>query len=244
MNKLTTLLPAQSLLVLEGKQASFKELLKLTFIDLLLKQVLELRTVEQQPHPNDPVRYYKYISAGKNFNSYRPVDHEYIYLAAFKESDSIEILFQNLIRMGVENAQNAKMYRLSISQSPNLQRYCSQNFVQSIIDSFSITDLGRQLRADLQSEITALERDFPVLIENQPEKAKQWVNELGGAVFLLKNIDVSVLARIDSDILAELNKQYQDNDNGIACFGCSVWDSSSADSGCSDGSGCSGCGGD
>ncbi len=244
MNKLATFLPAESLLVLEGKKASFKELLKLTFVDLLLKKVLELKTVERQPHPNDAIRYYKYISVGKNFYNYKPLDHEYIYIEAFKKDDSIEILFQNLIRLGIEKAINAKRYRLAVSQSPNLQAYFSQNFLQSLISSFSISKEGLKLRTDLQCEISRLELELPSYIKNEPEKAKQKLSELCGNLFLLKNVDFSLLAAIDSDVLAELNKQRYDNDNGIACFGCSVWDSSSGGSGCSDGSGCSGCGGD
>ncbi|MHB1278691.1 MAG: hypothetical protein ACYC1Q_09845, partial [Bacteroidia bacterium] len=76
MKHLSKFLPAETLLLLEDKNASIKELLKITFMDLLLKQVLELTTISKQASRREAVRYYKYVNRGKNFGKYTALKHE------------------------------------------------------------------------------------------------------------------------------------------------------------------------
>src|SRR3954468_16770925 len=100
---LSKLTPAETLLIRQGEGSPVKDLLKYTFMDLLLKQVLEIRNLERQPNSRDPVMTYKYVYAGPNFNRYTCLPHELIYVSVFHKSAGSGILFRNCVKMGYEN---------------------------------------------------------------------------------------------------------------------------------------------
>lgn len=247
MKHLSKFQPAETLLLLEDKKADIKELLKITFMDLLLKKVIEITTVSKQSSSRDKVRYYKYVVRGKNFLKYRPLEHEIVYLSPYQKSSSIKILFQHLIRMGFQNAKSESKYVSAVRQSRNVNYYFTKNILQTVFGGFSISQDGTELRNKIKTEIAQLEKDLPSIIHSDKEKALQILNTIGGNIFLLKNIDFSLLKQIDSEILAEMNRGYKDDDGGTGCYGCSSWDSGCTGcggSGCSS-SGCGGgCGGD
>lgn len=245
MKHLSKFQPAETLLLIEDIKAELKELLKITFMDLLLKQVIEIKRVSKKSHIRDKVRYYKYVVRGKNFLNYSPLTHELAFLSPYQKSSSIKILFQHIIRMGFENAKSESKYISAVRQSKNIQHYFTKSIIQSLFGGFSITEDGIELRNKIKIEIAQLENDLPALIHNDKQKALEVLNTIGGNIFLLKNIDFKLLQQIDSEILAEMNKKYKDDEGGSGCYGCSSWDSGClgcSNSGC-DSSGCSGCSG-
>lgn len=241
---LSKLLPAETLLLLEDKKASLKDLLKTTFMDLLLKQTMEIKIYSKQLHKRHPVRYYKYITRGKNFDVYTPQKHELIFISPYHKSSSIKILFQHLVQIGYQNSKSESKYRTAVIQSPNINQYFTRNFIQTVFGSFSITQEGLALRDKLKGEIDQLEKELPSIIETNKEKALQLLNTIGGNIFLLKNIDFSLLQQIDSQILAEMERKYTyATSDSTGFYGCSIWDSGCSGCGSSGCSGCSGCGG-
>lgn len=110
METLAQLTPAETYLISNNSNATFRELLKLTLADLCLKQVLRIEERELQSHPNNPIRILKYILIGRNFHNHIPKAHEIVFLSPFRKSPEIEILFNHLIRMGYENAGSRKRY--------------------------------------------------------------------------------------------------------------------------------------
>lgn len=244
MKHLSKFLPAETLLLLEEKKANIKELLKITFMDLLLKQVIEITTVSKQPSSRrDKVRSYKYVVRSKNFLNYKPLEHEIVYLSPYQKSSSLKVLFQHLIRTGFQNAKSESKYVSAVRRSPNIHFYFTKNIYQIVFGGFSITQEGTDLRNKIKKEITQLEKDFPAIILSDKEKARQILNTIGGNIFLLKNIDFTLLKQIDSEILAEMDKKYKADDGASGCYGCSSWDSGCTGCSTSDSSGCSGCSG-
>ena len=251
MKNLSRFSPAETLFALQGKKASIKEILKLTFMDLILKQVL--RTFEDQIQANnrDKIRVLKYVAIGNNFYTYQPLAHENIFLAPFLENDSVRILFRHMVKIGYQNASSESKIHNTLLESPRLNEYFSRNFFQKIFGGFSLTSMGLELRHTLESEITQLEDQLPELISSNHQKALEILKAIKGNIFLLSNIEFDLLNIIDKELLAELNKTKNINSD-LGCSGY-AWisfdsysenfDSScSGDSGCS-GGGCSGCGG-
>lgn len=251
MKHLSRLRPAETLLILEDKKADLRELLKITFMDLLFKEVLEIKIIEKQSSRGDRVRYYRYVVKGKNFESYRPLYHEMVYLSPFYKSSSLQILLQHLVRMGFENAKSESALHAAIYQSPNISQYFYRNFYNQIFGGFSISQEGLELRTTIYNEIGRLEKELPEYISSDNEKTQEILDRICGNIFLLKNINIELFKEIDSIILSEMSKKSREGGgSGGGCFGCSSWDngcSSSGNSGCSGsgcgGSGCSGCGG-
>lgn len=248
MKLLSKFRPAETLLILEGKNVSLKELLKTTFMDLLLKQVIEITTVSKQSSSSqNKVRYYKYIVKGEGFLKFRPLIHEHVFISPYLKSSSIKILLQHLIRMGFQNSKSESAFISSLLQSPNLNSYFTRSFLQTIFGGFSITQEGLELQHKIKIEIAQLEKELPEIIHSEKERASHILKTIGGNILLLKNIDFALLKEIDSDILAEMNRTRTSDSVGSGCFGCSSWDSGCSSSGCSSSgcssSGCSGCGG-
>jgi hypothetical protein len=259
MKQLSKLSPAETLFVLQDKNASIRELLKVTFMDLLLKQVIRTIEVQRQVSSKDAVRVYKYIGIGKNFWAYQPLPHENIILGPFQRNNSDQILFRHIVKICYQNAKSESKLHNVLRQSPNLVRCYSLSIIQSLFGGFSITTEGQELRNKVESEISQLEKQLPPLILNDHQKALDILKDIKGNIFLITNIEFDLLKQIDNELLAEMNKR-EDNNNDGGCSGC-TWDSfdnysesfdssCSGDSGCSSGnagcggSGCSGCGGD
>jgi hypothetical protein len=246
MTYLSKYTPAETILILDNSGADIKELLKTTFIHLLLKEVLEITTITRESSSSRrTIRTYKYIIKGKNFNTYKPLEHELVFLSPYQKSSSIKILTQHLIRMGFQNAISESKYITVISQSNSIKRYFTKNIIQMIFGGFTTNQEGINLKEKIKIEIALVENDLKEFIETDKDKAMQILNVIGGNVFLLKNIEVSHLKQIDSEVLMELNRQEKNYSSGSGCYGCSTWDSGCTgcgNSGCSS-SGCSGCGG-
>jgi hypothetical protein len=273
MTYLTTLLPAEALLLTEGKACSVKHYLKCTFMDLLLRQVLkavDYRTVNPNAGADEKV-----IGPGKNFYSYNPRPYEAVLLTLYDGAagryEQEFFYFTQLVKVAYQKAGSASRYRRIIYENSTTTGWYTQNFLQQLFGGFSLTAEGQQVRRELLLEIAAAEAVLQEYMVTAPEKAKDLLHRIKGNVFLMKNIDLAALNAIDKDLLAAMNKKDSPaNDTAYAggcstssgCSGCSAWDSyddysgswdsscsgdsvgdGGSDSGGDGGSGCGGCGG-
>ncbi len=268
MNLLNIYSPAETLVVTQGDKATLRDLVKNTFLDLMLKKVIRTTDITRQPHPNDPEVSYKYVVAGSNLFTYQALPHERIFLLPFLTESSVPILFRNYVKLMFEKAQSGYAYRHRVIKSPNLADQYTQGFWQKLVGGYSQTAQGAAAKTKLLTELNLLESAFPEWIETNPTKALEIWRQIKGNVFLLATVDFALLQQIDKDILKELNTTPMADDgdwsSSISVSGCSSsWDSfgdcsdsfnssCGSDSGCSsDGgggdsgcsSGCSGCGG-
>lgn len=265
---LSTLTPAEVILLKYGSKAPLRQLLKYTFADLLVKQVIKLHRTEQQHNYHDRARILKYIHAGERFNDYTWQDHEDVFLNIFVTTPDIQVLFKNLLQIAQTNAGSPAHYRKMVRQSPRLANVFEVSFLDRILGNFRHTTEGTGRREQLSKEIQDLEANLPDILKNDRQKALEIIRSLGGNIFLLRGIDLELLREIDAALAEATPVLYDDtdyttiglpyysfgsdNDNDHSAHhhnesggdwgdsGCSS-DSSGGDSGCS--SGCSGCGG-
>jgi hypothetical protein len=248
MKHLVYLSPAEVQLLLYGRKATIRELLKGTFMDLVLKQALNLFEVERQPHRNEDIRIYKYVEAGRNFFMYKPLLHEFVFLDSFKKDNSLQILFRNMVRIGYQNSISISEYQHLLFHSPRLDNCFYQNLFQKIFWGFQHSHKGKQLRTEIQAEITALEKE---LATGNAEKLFEILKAINGNVVLLSNFRFDLLKEVDAELAQEINRRTNQIDP-VDVFVFGDWDdfgdvSGSFDSSCSGASGCSGgdsgCGG-
>jgi hypothetical protein len=255
MTYLSELTPAE-VYILTNRNVTHQQLLKITFIDLILKQVLKTSEVRRQPHAREEVRIYKYIGIGQDFKNYKAKNHEKFFLSIFEKDNSIEILFRNLVKIGYQKSRTLSDFRNELIKTPTLKKCFSQNIFQRLFYGYSFTEFGNELKRKVENEIENLNKELSGLNNIENQKAIELIKLIGGNIFLLENIDYELLNQIDKDLAEEINKKTT-TDGGGGCSGCG-WSfddySSSFDSGCSSdsgcggnsgcGSGCSGCGGD
>lgn len=259
MELLSKLTPAETHLILENSYADLKDLMKYTFMDLLLKRAIKTTQVKKQSHRNDRVRVYNYVIAGKNLPKYKPLPHEMIYLSPYYKSESIKILFRHLVTMGFQNSGGEKKFiRKYLMTTPNLQGHFENGYFNSLFGSVKLTDKGLDAQQRIKTTIAQLEKELPDIINTDKKKALEILLTVKGNIFLLKNLDFELLKQIDVQLMEEFQRQNRDYDTG--CYGCGCWhtydtfgdsfdssydsaESGGGDSGCSSCSGCDGCGG-
>lgn len=254
MTYLSELTPAE-VYTLTKENVTHRELLKITFIDLLLKQVLKTFEIQRQPHIRQEIRTYQYIGIGQNFKNYQTKNHEKFFLSTFEKDPEIEMLFRNLVKIGYQKSRTLSDFKNKLIKTPTLKKCFSQNIFQRIFYGYSFTEYGKELKRKVEKEIQNLNSELSSLNNIENQKAIELIKVIGGNIFLLENIDYELLNQIDSDLATEMNRK-ETNTDGSGCSGCG-WSfddySSSFDSGCSSdsgcggdsgcGSGCSGCGG-
>jgi hypothetical protein len=110
-------------LLLHEKDAPLKELLKVTCMDLLLKQVLITKMISRESRARDKKWQIKYIIRGKNFLNYFAQQYENVFLSPYQQSRSIQIQLDQLIRIGFERSKNQQNYISLVLRSENIRPY-------------------------------------------------------------------------------------------------------------------------
>lgn len=160
MNYLKQLTPAEVYFITKNN-ISKREILKLTLIDLILKDALKLETLSKKPNTRDRIRDYRYVVRGTNFMNYKPKNHERVFFSIFENEKDMEVLLKKMITIGFENSIYLKsnMYSITI-----LLKCFSQNFFQRIFGTCSITDFGKEYKRKVEKEINDLNNQFLVLL--------------------------------------------------------------------------------
>jgi hypothetical protein len=259
LSNLSNLAPAETLLLTEGKRVPLKDLLKVTMMDLLLKQIL--KTVEVPNGSNETTSFSNtYVLAGNNYSYTKALGHERVYLSPFHKDGKAEILFNNLVKIGYEKAGSEKAYNKVVRDSAGLAG-CFTSGISRLFNPFSLTDRGRSIGHELKRQLDQLSNSLPQLMESSPDKALEVLKHIKGNIFLVKGIDFKRMAEIENAVLAEVYSLQSSSNSTFAhpmtwmvldlsstkfdssYSGCSTSDYSTddGDSGCS---GDSGCGGD
>lgn len=258
MKYLNQLLPAETLLVLEGKDCNLKRYLKAGFMHLLLKQVLKVQANDTAASVNGAPD--KLVVVGKNFATYNPANCERPLLALFDTGESqygqAGFWFSQVVKVAYQKAGNRSSYVHRIHHFSGNPDWYKQNFWQRTFGGVSLSNEGFQVQQAIKKEVNELEAVLPGYIANDPAKAQDILRQIKGNVFLLRNVDLAALNAIDKDLLMTLNKKESTADGNTAyvsgcssgCSGCGTWDSyddysGSWDSSCSSDSGSGGGGG-
>lgn len=271
METLKTLTPAETLTLRDTSSTAFRNLLKFTLIDLILKKVLVIKSEVADPEQQEesPIAY-KNLEAGPAFDSYRPKEHEWIYLSPYKKDADISIQFKHLVKMGWESARNRNHYIFKqILTSNEVNRTVKEGWFYRIFGSVRLTDEGVAMQRRINTELSQLEDKLPSLIQNNPEGAKEIISQIHGNILLLNSFDYSLLKQLDEvfdqelmehntpmetdtaalwffflydDFHSSFDSEY-DSYGGDGSWGGGCSADGGGDAGCSGCGGCGGCGG-
>lgn len=255
MEILTKLSPAETHLIRATSDATFKDLLKYTLSDLLLKKVLNYEERILQSDERSPERVVPYISAGENFSGYHAYMHEVPFLKAFYDNPELDIMFRHVVKMGYEQAGSRRNYIFShLLASPQVAGRVKGQIINRLFNWVQLTELGAATKRRIDESIEKLESELPELLEKSPEKALELLKKINGNVYLLRGLDFELLSQIDNEITEQMNRRGQDYsyfdsfiyfDSYSSSFDSDFDSASGCGSGCSSGcsGGCSGCGG-
>ena len=255
MSNLTTLSPAENLLVRDGNKVSVRLMLKGTLIDLLMRGVLAINVIEAQPHKREKARRYKYIVRGPSWHAHEYTAHEEVFLAPYRRDDQVRHQLKNLVAVALERAGGRTKFCRIIRQTPELaplyRPFLSQYTITGLLNSS-----GRVAREVLVAEIAKVEEEVLLALNVDRPNAVRMINELRGNIVLLKQVSSDMLKELDEELKSHRLDPTRGDADGSG-GGCGGWhhgslsegfDSAAEAAGCG-GSGCgsdggSGCGSD
>lgn len=262
METLKKLTPAETLIMRDTSKTSFRDLLKFTLIDLILKKVLVVKSdvVDSENETESHVAY-KNLEKGPAFDGYEPKEHEWIYLTAFKEDPELSIQFKHMVKIGWDSAKSRNHYMFKqVLTSNEVNRAVKEGWFYRTFGQCKLNQEGLQLQQRVNTELSRLSDILPNLIANNPERAKELLGQIHGNIMLVPSFDYSLLKQLDAVFEEELLERNTSMETDTAALWFlflyddfhtsfdSEYDSYGSTGGCSadgggDGSGCSGCGG-
>lgn len=207
MKILSKITPAETMLVKNSDSVKLKDLMKFTFMDLLLKRVIEIKEVNKRAHPRDKyIRTYTYVISGKNFSQYKPKNHELIFLSPYFKSKSIQILFKNFIKMVYDSSNGNWNYTKSVRSNKGIDLNFKQTFFTNLFRLNVLTAKG----IEVQKKIVAYLNMIDNMLLNDNKKGLELLLNIGGNIFLLENLDFQLLKKIDKELIIRQKNLYKD----------------------------------
>lgn len=210
--ELLNLTPAESLMIIDPKRSKGKEMMKLTFIDLLLKRVLKADVIYEDviykgviySTTTDTKLKWIYIIEGENYSKAKLKPHEHIFTRA--ELFSPKLLLRWFAK---------ELYR-SIAKFSIVERFFlyKKNFVRNslIADGYFHTEAKKFLflfpytkyvlsekGLSAQTKITNLleegAKEFERWVKHEPARAKAYLSVCGSNILLLEhyNYDLKII---------------------------------------------------
>lgn len=198
METLKKLTPAETLLIRDGIQVSFRDLLKYTLTDLVLKKVIKVVKEETPDEADQQELIHQNVEIGPNFHTYQPKYHEEIYLQPFKKSPELQIQLKHLIKMGWENAKNKGRYIFrEVMVSAEIKNCFKEGWFYRVFHYPSYTDEGKEKKRIIDAELARLDETLPHLMDNDPEGVKKLIDHIHGNILLVKSFDRERLKELD-----------------------------------------------
>jgi hypothetical protein len=247
INRIT---PAEVHLLRKAGSTSLKDLLKLTFIDLLLKQILSTN-LEIYIHPvSKEGNTYSYVSRGEKYKNVTK-DHEMVLSVFFARYPELQVLMANFVKMTFVRSKGLAHYQFLVRKSKDLEGCFKKTLINRLFGTLSLTKKGKDYLKAIDDEIKQIDE---TLKNTDPEKRQHILAQINGNVCFMSHMYFTELTTIDIDLFSthkeNLNFDYTSTGGGCGggsweSFGGNVDWSSSDSSGCSSGDGgCgSGCGG-
>lgn len=191
MEDLKFLTPAETLLILDPNGSKIEEFVKLTLLDLFLKEVLTFELRDSSPHyPKKNKKFRKFVSVYKNFKEYIPLKHESIFLIPFQKAPNLLISVRNLVKIAFEEITSIDVYKRKFIFNSRIKKYFSANLVQFLVGSKSINKKGLIFQNNIMQYLNDLDQEVN-LNKSLSKVLEEKLLSLNGNIFLLDNIDIS-----------------------------------------------------
>jgi len=199
MKHLSTLTPAETLMVLQDKRPSLSELIDITFKDLLLKKIIRVYEAKKQGHRAGTFYIYKFVKKGEKFFLFSPMEHELIFKKVFETDHGDTFMLKQFSGELHKKAESKEKYYSSIIQSPNISMCFKKGAMQKIFGGHTDTDQKKTMRTEIEQEISELEKRLPTLIVNDQAQVREIIERIKGNIYLLTCIGAEEKKLLDLD---------------------------------------------
>lgn len=191
------------------------EALRLTFFDLLLKQVISIDNLQKEGKRVWSEGASATIIRGKNYDLYVPLSHEEVLLIPFKDVSRTEISLRLLLIEAYEYCGSSYSYVYKIRDSSNLIGYFKSGLLARFLATIRLTDAGRSARHQIHDKLIQMDAILADQLQTENdhtnrEKLLQIIQLIGGNIFLLKSFAAESDFKYDSILM-----MFMDPDSGI-----------------------------
>jgi hypothetical protein len=201
MKHLNRFSAAESYVLIQSEVVGYKELLQLTFTDLLSKEVLRLEASEEI---GTDLTKEPYVAGGIALERYEPRDHERVFLSLFDGYNSMRVLRSYVMKIASQEGRGRKPFKEQIIKSNKLKPLFRKGFFNLIFGGFSLTNEGKQVRKELIQELEETEAFLLKTVDSDIEKARQVYTQLKANIFLMKGVSMNEVLKIEPNLYALL----------------------------------------
>ena len=194
---LSYLKPAGTKLIVDPKTNTL-EILKLTLLDLVLKQVLVVKKEFLKSHSRDPhLREYMIVETGKNFANYKPDGFEKHFTDILDEDSYFQLKLY--IRTILNKIPSTLKYKQEIIKNLQISNFFKNGIMTMVFSKFNVNRDGKKLQLEIKNYLNKIDNTICDLILQAPELALELVTFLQGNVFLLHNLQFKLLKEIKTE---------------------------------------------
>lgn len=181
IDELKKLSPAEIMLI-ENPKIKVDQLARVTFMDLLLKDVLQIDEVPKGK--GKKARANPFVSKGKAFDTYEPLKHESVFLNLFKHDSDIKVTLKNLIKVSFKDIKSAEVYKLKHVYTKRLDPYFTSNIIQWLAGARKISRHGLATQKLIKKELVRIKNK----VKRNDKDLIETLMGINGNVFLLNGV--------------------------------------------------------
>ncbi len=187
--------PSATKLVLDGTKVDVIDIIKLTFFDLILKQILIIKKEFRKAHPRDTSsREYVVVETGERFSKYTPDQFESYFMDIIDE-DSFYYLKGYLRKVYKDLPSNYKCYRYVINGS-KVNNSFNSNLLTQVFQLTLLSSQGKNFRKKIETYLDKIDNKILDLLDKDPEETLKIISSLKGNIFLLNNVKFELFEKL------------------------------------------------
>lgn len=200
MEVLKKLSPAQTKVILAPNSSKISELLRLTFIDLVLKRVIVIREAKNSDGTLEILR-------GEKFDTCTLKYHDRIFTEIFNDTPELCITIDELMKLVRREIGGSKKYKWRCLIEPELSKYFHPKPLFGVFGSrIKLNDEGLALKNDIEKY---LNRATPRVRKKSPKisEAKDIYESLGSNFLLINGYESKYLKNFFHKVRKEESKK-------------------------------------
>jgi hypothetical protein len=186
--------PAELQLMKDRKAMTLRETLRLTMLDLILRQILQV----EKEGDESPTAV---VTEGPKFKSYRPLPHEAVFTDQYKSMPGNRLLMINLTKTALQKAKSLAYYQELIYTSPRMKGWIKRSFFQRIFGGHALTAEGQIMLDNTRREQERLNQRLPQLAEREPAEAMKEMAPIGAHLYGLSAATPAMFLLMDHQLM-------------------------------------------
>jgi len=196
--------PAEISLLIQERHAVQKELVKITFFDLLIRKVIAL---ESPPEDAEALL----VAAGEKWGIGPHKEHEQVLLQPLDALEGSPISVHDFFKAGIKQVRRKGNYLFHfVGKNPEVAQYLRNSFWDQLFWRIRFNEAGQVRSEQLKAQIEALDAQFTKAYQKRSQEMYAMVSQLGGYLLLLPSFEPGMLQHIDRKLMEAYLLKKQD----------------------------------